>query len=403
MTLPDYYDFKCSFKTSSGKKAMEHLPYDLGALNAYRPLVITNKRARRDGLIKQLTGAFKGSGLSLGIYDGVTLASDVHTIKKLVGIHNDGGFDSIIAAGTGVVVDVAKILNVVVSGSPRDLKNCAGVNNISTPLKPLVFVPTSLGSGKESTTEASLGDLFFSSQFLSPNMVVIDPRMLMVEETGSIATAAMTALAYSAEAYAREPGNPLVNTYAHACMRLIMDHLLGVVKGAMEEKGRLAALMETFKPDQGLVALANAVVMGGCVYSNALPGAARKLGIEASRHCEASPGVCTGILLTYVLEHMAHREGRPLEKILLPLAGVDGYCGTPEGQRFESAIGKIRQLQNDLYMIASPPVPRTLEDAKTPRDKLEEIAKAVSEDESIGYDKKECLLILEHAFEGKVL
>ncbi|MCP4690399.1 MAG: iron-containing alcohol dehydrogenase, partial [Desulfobacterales bacterium] len=238
MTIPEFYDFKCSFKTNSGKKALEHLPYDLGALNAHRPLVVTNKEIQGRGLIKQLTGAFKGSGLTLGIYDGVTPASDVQTVKKLVGIYNDGGFDAILAVGPGEIVDVAKIVNIVVSGKPRDLKERAGKDKIPNPLKPLVLVPATPGLGKESTNEASLGDLFFSSEYLAPHMVVIDPRMLEAEEPGPVVNASMAALAYSAEAYAMEPGNPLVNTYAYSAMRLIMDNLMDVVKERREEKGR---------------------------------------------------------------------------------------------------------------------------------------------------------------------
>ncbi|MCP4692855.1 MAG: iron-containing alcohol dehydrogenase, partial [Desulfobacterales bacterium] len=307
------------------------------------------------------------------------------------------------AVGPGEIVDVAKIVNIVVSGKPRDLKERAGKDKIPKPLKPLVLVPATPGLGKESTNEASLGDLFFSSEYLAPHMVVIDPRMLEAEEPGPVVNAAMAALAYSAEAYAMEPGNPLVNTYAYSAMRLIMDNLMDVVKERREEKGRLAAAMERFKTPRGRVALANAAMMGGCVYSNSPPGPARMLGIEASRHCEAPAGVCMGIVLTYALECAAYRQGRRLEKILLPLAGVDGYCGTPEGQRFESAINKIRQIQNALFMEASAPIPRTLEDAEMPRDQLEEIAKTVSRDPSVGHDQDECLLILEHAFEGSPL
>ncbi len=105
-----------------------------------------------------------------------------------------------------------------------------------------------------------------------------------------------------------------------------------------------------------------------------------------------------GILIQYILEYKSNRKNINLEKLFLPLAGIDLYSSTPEGQRFDSAVGMIRFLQNELYNITSTRIPRTLEDVKIPREKFQEIAEKVADDE---YDVEKCLLLLEHAYEGK--
>jgi alcohol dehydrogenase len=105
-----------------------------------------------------------------------------------------------------------------------------------------------------------------------------------------------------------------------------------------------------------------------------------------------------GIILPYSLEYKVYRKDHELENYMLPVAGLDIYCNTPPGQRFDSAIGKIRYLTNELYSITATEIPRTLEDAGLSESDLSEIAKEVSCEE---FHEATCFFILEHAFEGK--
>jgi len=71
MFFPDNYEFYCPVKINSGNRALEHLPVELDALNATKPLVITDKKIAKKGLIKKIEGAFKDSGITMAIFDGV--------------------------------------------------------------------------------------------------------------------------------------------------------------------------------------------------------------------------------------------------------------------------------------------------------------------------------------------
>lgn len=401
MHLPDYFEFTCPSKTASGNKALDQLATDLSALNAVKPLIITEKSLSERGVIRNITNAFKGSGLTLGIYDGVNGESGVETIKELTGIYNDKGFDSIIAAGGGKVADISKILNIVVSGAPADMKACRGKDKIEKALNPFIYVPTSAGDGMETSREARLGELFFSSFYLMPNIVAIDPRMLVEAGANETVDTAMTALAHCVEAYTENGASPLGVSYAHTAIRFVMDNLLNEVEHALKPKGRLAKLVDGFSFHEERVALANAAVMGGYVYSNLRTGLVHRLGCEISRFSRVSQGDCMALILPCLLEYRAHVKGEDLEKVLVPVAGIERYCATPPGQRFESAMGRIRDLVNELYILTSARVPRTLEDAGVSRERLDEVAALVAAEEVFGYGQKELRLILEHAFEGK--
>lgn len=398
MLLQENIEFMCPVKIGSGKNALEHLPIDLAASNAKKPLIITTKNHNAEGLIKNIVNAFKTSGLVLGVYDAIDDSPGLETIKKLTDIYMDKGFDSIIAVGGGKVADVAKVLNIVVSGSPEDLKKSVGVDNIADPLRPFVYVPTSLGLGGEVSGDAAIGDMEFSSKYLMPCIVTIDPRMLKEEKLENVVNLALAALTKASEVYADQASDPFVSAYAHLAIDFVMSNLETVVKNSVAENGWFGKIKNEFTDKKGRIALANASISADSVYANASKGLAQKLGQEISETCDVKPGIAMGIMLPYVLEYNVYRKGQNSEKFMLPVAGLDIYTRTPIGQRFDSAIGKIRHLQNELYAISSALIPRTLEDINLSKDILKAIAEKTAGDD---YDKDACMMILEHAYEGK--
>lgn len=398
MLLQENIEFMCPVKVGAGKYALEHLPIDLAASNAKKPLIITTKKHSAEGLVKNLTNAFKTSGLVLGVYDAVDDTPGIETIKTLTQIYMDKGFDSIIALGGGRVADVAKVVNIAVSGSPEDLKKSVGVDNVSEPLRPFVYIPASLGFGGEVSGDAVIGDMSFSSKYLMPNIVTIDPRMLKEEKPENVVNFALAALTKAAEVYADPSSDPFVASYAHLAIDFVMSNLEHVVKNSVAEKGWFGKIINEFNDKKGRIALANASITADSVYANSSNGLARRMGLEISEQCDVKSGIAMGIMLPYVLEYNAYRKGHDSEKLMLPVAGLDVYCRTPVGQRFDSAIGKIRHLQNELYSISSAAIPRTLEDTSLSKSELVKIAEKMADDD---YDKDACLMILEHAYEGK--
>ena len=398
MLLQENIEFMSPAKVGAGKNALEHLPIDLAALNAKKPLIITTKDNNAYGLIKNIINAFKTSGLVLGVYDAIDDNPDVETIKTLTGVYINKGFDSIIAVGGGAVADVAKALNIVVSGQPEDLKKSVGKDKISDPLRPFVYVPTSLGAGGEASSTAVIGDMVFSSNYLIPDLIVIDPRMLKEERLENVVNLALTALTRSAEVYADLKNDPFVCSYAHLAIECVMSSLEKVVKTQVAEEGWFSKIKNKFTGNGERIALANAAITADSVASNVADGLAERLGLEISEVCDVKSGIAMGIMLPYVLEYNVYRKGHDSEKLMLPVAGLDIYWSTPVGQRFDSAIGKIRHLQNELYSISNAMVPRTLEDMHLSKDMLVQIAEKVAGDD---YDKDVCLMILENAYEGK--
>lgn len=390
MNLPDYYEFICPVKTCSGKKALANIPFELKAMDAHKPLMIADSNATEHGLVKHVINAFKDSGLTLGIYDGKFQSTDIKIIKELTDTFNNRGYDSIIALGNSDIVDIAKALNIVISGKPEDLKTSAGENKIKKHLSPFILIPTSSGTGFESTGCAFACGLSFSSPFLMPDLVVIDPEILLPQKPEIIAQTAMTAFAHAIEAVISPLKNPLADSYALAAVGFINNNLINAIKCAIEKP----------KSTEGLLPLTNGAMMAGYAFSGVSFGIIQAMAKEISLFSKQSYSICASVVFPYALGCFIGKNDKDVSDLLLTMQGADLYAGTPEPQRSFTALGEITALQNELYKITDGAIPRTLADMAISRENLTQLADNICNGDGESFNKATVLLTLEHAFDG---
>jgi alcohol dehydrogenase len=382
MTEP--FSFFSPVKVNSGRRALEHLPFELDGMNAGRPLILLDPEGTRTGLDRVVEEAFADSGLVLGFFGGVPAAPDLSLIRDLAGLCRERGFDALIAVGSGAVTDTAKALNIVLSGAPEDLETFAGVDRIPGRLRPLVAVPGTGGTGYEVSRFAFLGDRVYSSRRLMPDLVVVDPRMLVPRNRVSTAAGALAAWAHAVEACFTAPANPLTEAYAGGALALLREALVPGIGGTADENAR--------------VALANAAVFAACAFSNAPPGTAHVLGEAVALETGLAAGVAMALLLPPVAARLAG-TGRDLSRLLLPLAGMDRFAQTAEAERSSAVPALLGRLLEEVLEAAGGDLPRDLKQAGLARERLEELAGSVAgktPDAAAG-----ALTVLEAAWAGK--
>ncbi|MCD6487187.1 MAG: iron-containing alcohol dehydrogenase [Syntrophobacterales bacterium] len=407
MYLPEYYEFCCRVKIIAGHDALEKIPEALEQLHAGRPLIITDKGVSAAGLANIVTEAIK-DGVTIGaITDDVPQDSSLKIVNQLAGMYRDNDCDSIIAVGGGSVMDTAKGVNIVVSENADDLMKFSGAGALKKALKPLVVIPTTSGTGSEVTLVAVVKDherhlkMAFVSYFLLPNVAILDSRMTLTLPPVITAATAMDAMAHAVEAYTGLAKNPMSDANAIAAISLISDNLLKVIKNPSDREGRLA--------------LANGATLAGAAFSNSMVGVVHTLGHATGSVCGVPHGVCMSILLPYGLEYNMHKNAHFTGELLLPLAGVEVYAGTPKHLRAEGTVAYIRKMNRDIHDATDGGHARFFEEVRdrdgrrmVPREKLEDIARAALDDGSIFYNPEECdyedfLMIIKAAWEGAPL
>jgi len=386
MIFSDSFEFTCPIKTNSGNKALEQLPVELDALNAKRPLVITGKELVSKCIIKKFTRAFGDSGMTIGIFDGVTENPDWKLIDELKKVYNEKKYDSIIALGSGVVIDVAKVLNIAVSQNV-DVRKMAKNPSVKGPLKPFVIVPTATGTGMETSRFAHFQGTVFSSFSLMPALIIIDPRMTRAESKEEMAAAALAALARSVEAYIAKSKNPLTDAYSYAAIGFVAENMALAVKKPCNKKSALA--------------IANAVAMSGTAMSNTAAGLISNFGQALVEMFQLPYGIGMGICLPHILAYYQKKGGYNIAQLLLPLAGSDLYAATPDSSKADKALTIVGGMIKELYKTVGNKIPKTLKAAGVPQYMTEDILEKLSLVGDAAFDKEGYLTVIESAWEGK--
>ena len=339
--MSQYYEFFCPVKILAGLAALAHLPFELSQLNASRPLLLTDNGVKSANVLAPLTQALNEGGVNIALeYSDVPPDSSFSTVKQVAAKYREYGCDAIIAVGGGSVIDTAKAVNILVTHEADDLMRFSGSHKLTHPLKPLIIVPTTAGTGSEVTSVAVISDdithtkVAFSSYYLLPNVAVLDPRMTLSLPPKITAMTAMDAMTHAIEAYTGLAHNPLSDAYAVAAIQKISTNLLTVLDNPSDSQARLA--------------LAQASTMAGIAFSNSMVGLVHSLGHATGAVAHLPHGQCMNIFLPHVLRYNLGMVGERIGELLLSLAGSEVYAATPMNQRAQKVIASIESLQQQL-------------------------------------------------------
>ncbi|EMP2928787.1 iron-containing alcohol dehydrogenase [Acinetobacter baumannii] len=379
-----YYEFFCPVKVIAGNAALEHIPFELATLGAKRPLIITDKGVRANGLLNPIEAAFSTTDAVIGhVFDDVPPDSSLEVVRLAAEAYRTNKCDAIIAVGGGSVIDTSKATNILVSEGGDDLLQYSGAHNLPKPLKPFFVIPTTSGTGSEVTMVAVVSDtqknvkLAFASYYLMPHAAILDPRMTLTLPPHLTAMTGMDALTHCVEAYTCMAANPLSDAYASVGIKKISENLFNVLENPNDSQGRLE--------------LAQASTMAGIAFSNSMVGLVHSLGHALGAVAHLPHGLCMNLFLPYVLEYNKQVNGQKIGELLLPLAGADIYAQTPATQRADRAIATILAMRDRLFSLTK--LPRTLrETGKVTEAQLDEVAEKALNDGSIIYNPKEASL-----------
>ncbi len=379
-----YYEFFCPVKVIAGNAALEHIPFELATLGAKRPMIITDKGVRANGLLNPIEAAFSTTDAVIGaIFDDVPPDSSLEVVRLAAELYRKQKCDAIIAIGGGSVIDTSKATNILVSEGGNDLLQYSGAHNLSKPLKPFFVIPTTSGTGSEVTMVAVVSDLEknvkipFTSYYLMPHAAILDPRMTQTLPPHLTAMTAMDAMTHAVEAYTCLAANPLSDAYASAAIKKISENLFKVLDNPSEPQGRLE--------------LAQASTMAGIAFSNSMVGLVHSLGHALGAVAHLPHGLCMNLFLPYVLEYNKEVNGNKIGELLLPLAGAEIYAQTPANQRADKAIATILTMRDRLFSLTK--LPRNLrETGKVTEAQLDDVAEKALNDGSIIFNPKEASL-----------
>ncbi|HEV7194246.1 MAG TPA: hydroxyacid-oxoacid transhydrogenase [Jatrophihabitantaceae bacterium] len=199
-----------------GAGASDEIGFDLAQLGVRRALVITDARVAATGVPARIAEQMAGFGVTGEVFAQVHVEpTDASMTEAIEWAREHGPWDAFVAVGGGSSIDTAKAVNLLLTnpGELLDYVNApvGGGRSPSLPLHPLVAVPTTTGTGAESTTICVLDVLAqrvksgISHARLRPTLAVVDPDLTMTQPAGVTACAGMDILCHALESYTARP------------------------------------------------------------------------------------------------------------------------------------------------------------------------------------------------------
>ncbi|MCW2784840.1 MAG: iron-containing alcohol dehydrogenase [Marmoricola sp.] len=195
-----------------GTGASDEIGYDLSQYAVKRVLVLTDPRVAATGHPQRIAEQMAQFGIEARVFTGVHVEPTDESFEAAIAFARETGpWDAYVAVGGGSTIDTAKAVNLLTTndGDLMDYIN-APVGRARAPqhpLKPLVAVPTTTGTGAESTTICVLDVLALkvktgiSHVRLRPTLAVVDPALTMTQPAGVTAAAGMDILCHALESY----------------------------------------------------------------------------------------------------------------------------------------------------------------------------------------------------------
>jgi alcohol dehydrogenase class IV len=199
-----------------GAGASAEIGYDLSQYGVRRVLVVTDPGVAATGGPQRVAEQMKAYGIEAEVFDGVRIEpTDAGTREAIAYARESGPWDAFVAVGGGSSIDTAKAINLLTTndGELADYLNppIGAGRAPARPLNPLVAVPTTTGTGAESTTVCVLDVLDLrvktgiSHPRLRPTLAVVDPDLTRTQPSGVTASAGMDIVCHALESYTARP------------------------------------------------------------------------------------------------------------------------------------------------------------------------------------------------------
>jgi alcohol dehydrogenase class IV len=385
--LPEFYQFHHPTKVIYGEGLVSDFAHELEELGVKNYYLVSDQVLNGLGLIQQIKEGLAEAGFTItGEFYDVPQDASVEAVECISRRAKDSGAEGLMAVGGGSVIDATKAANFIFSEGGDLIADYSGAATLIRPLKPFIAIPTTAGTGSESTLVAVIYDvanktkLAFSDKFLLPDLAVLDPLMTRSLPPGLTASTGMDALTHAVESYVGVDTSPHSEALAVAAIKNIFKYLVRATERGDDLEAR-----------GGMLIAAN---MAGSSFSHSMVGCVHSMAHAVGGLTRVPHGVANAILLPH---GMAYNFEVSKEKYaeLAPVMGVD-TTGMSVDESARGAIAAVRDLVRQLNALDAIPV--RLRDAGVPQESLPDIAEAATEDGTIVYNPREVVAeeILNH-------
>ncbi len=313
--------------------------------NVKSVLLVTDKGLTNLGLYKGLIETANEKGIKISVYDETVANPTTQNVDEALKVYKDNACTAIIAFGGGSPMDCAKATGARVARPKKSLGKMKGILKVNKKLPLLIAVPTTAGTGSETTLAAVITDSKTRHKYaindfpLIPRYAMLDPNLTVGLPKFVTATTGMDALTHAIEAYIGRSTTKDTRKNSLEAVKLIFNNLLK----AYENGGDLQARKN----------MLHASYCAGLAFTKSYVGYVHAVAHSLGGKYNVAHGLANAIILPYVLK----KYGRSIYKKLWEM-GV--YAGLFDNDTLKEAgakifIEKIEEMNRSMNIGTSIP------------------------------------------------
>ena len=245
---------------------------DLADLGVRNVLVLTDPVLKQLAPVQAVLESLEAHGLEYRLYDRVRVEPTDESFLDAIAFAQRSPFEAIVAVGGGSTIDTAKAVNLYTTFPPADFLDYVNPpvgkgSPVPGPLKPLIAIPTTAGTGSE-TTGVSIFDLTrlhaktgIANRRLKPSLGLLDPENTrtmppqVAASTGldilSHAVESFTAIPFTQRALPERPllrpayqgSNPISDIWSLQALRMVSRFIVRAVEDPSDDEARSNMLL----------------------------------------------------------------------------------------------------------------------------------------------------------------
>jgi len=264
-------DFETAFTMETsrikyGSGVTREVGYDMKRLGSQRVLVVTDPKLRNSEPVLVALKALRQEGIDAVLFDQVQIEPTDISLKEAIRFASEGSFDGYVPVGGGSSIDTAKAANLYAT-YPEEFLTYVNApigkgDQVPGPVKPLIAIPTTAGTGSETTgvivfdylkQRAKTG---ISHPALRPLLGIVDPSNtstlppMVAAFTGldvlTHALESLTALPFNQRPAPEHPGvrppyqgaNPISQVWASRAIEIVAHNITRVIEDPGDDRAR---------------------------------------------------------------------------------------------------------------------------------------------------------------------
>lgn len=321
-----------------GENSLQELPKIIKRKGIEAVLIITGPVISSLGMMDGLLNGLKDQGIDYAVYDKTVPNPTIDNIEEALQMYKAYRCKGIVAFGGGSPMDCAKGVGARIARPEKSISQMKGLFKVRRKLPPLFAIPTTAGTGSETTLAAVITDSRTHEKYpindisLIPLYAVLDPMLTVKLPPHITAATGIDALTHAVEAYIGRSNTRQTKKYAQEAVKLIFENLY-----------------EAYSNGTNLAARANmqkASFYAGIAFTRAYVGNVHAIAHTLGGFYQIPHGLANAIILPYVLKYYGATAYKPLAE-LADGAGI-ALIGDTVEQKALKFIREIEKLNESM-------------------------------------------------------